>query len=761
MLKRFLIALLAILICYPAFSKNHKKPVIIPEPFSLILKKGYFKFSESTKINIGDEKYRSDAGIFNQYLKKYYGFELEIIKNDNILPACINIFPTIPVKDEAYGLDITKSEITIYGDQNGGVFHAFQTLKQLIPAGKKKHLKIKCMAMYDYPAFPWRGMHLDVCRHFFPKEFIKEYIDFLAFYKMNTFHWHLTDDQGWRIEIKKYPELTKTGAYRKGTKPGHSSGNETNYDTSLYGGYYSQDDIREIVEYARQRHISIVPEIEMPGHSLAAITAYPVFSCTGGPFNVATKWGVFDDVFCPKDTTFMFLEDVLTEVLELFPGKYIHIGGDEVPKTRWHSCPNCQALIKSKGLKDESELQSYFIRHIDSFITAHGRNIIGWDEILDGGLAPNAAVMSWRGIEGGIAAAKQHHSVVMTPGGYCYFDHYQGDPRNEPLAIGGYTTLEKVYSFNPVPAGLDSIEKKFILGAQGNLWTEYIADTKQVEYMVFPRICALSEVLWSPAAIRNYPDFRKRLVPHFKLLDLYGINYSKAIFEIRKTVQANPASTGVLFSLTQEYKTGTIRYTTDGTDPTSKYKKYKKPLSIQSDCIVKAAGFDKKGNKKGQVEQQFHINLASGKKINLTNEPSQSYNNGGAGTLVDGVLGRIPWNGKEWLGFSGKDLTAVIDLGRNSIVRKISLDVLRAEASWIYLPKNIDVYISADGSNYIKVGSSDSLAIVAAGRTILFNFNPAVARYVKITAANLGKIPVGKPGEGYDAWLFVDEISVE
>lgn len=741
------------------FCLKNKPTDIIPQPYKITLKNGYFHLNALTRINIRDEEFRPEAEIFSQYFKKFYGFELQIIKENQDLINCINLHFTDSGKTGFYNLNIQKQMICVYGNP-AGIFYAFQTLKLLLPLPGDKSLRIKNMQIADFPQFSWRGMHLDVCRHFFPKEFIKEYIDILALYKMNTFHWHLTDDQGWRIEIKKYPELTSTGAYRKGTKPGHSSESISNYDTTTYGGFYTQDDIREIVEYARQRHITIVPEIEMPGHALAALASYPVYSCTGGPFSVGTKWGVFEDVFCPKDTTFMFLEDILTEVMELFPGQYIHIGGDEVPKVRWRDCPHCQGLIKARGLKDENELQSYFIQHIDSFLATHGRITIGWDEILEGGLASNAAVMSWRGAQGGIAAAKQHHKVVMTPGGYCYFDHYQGDPRNEPLAVGGYTTLEKVYSFNPVPYELDSSEKDFILGAQGNVWSEYILNGKQVEYMVIPRICALSEVLWSPVETRNYNAFRKRLVKHFKLLDVYGLNYSRALFEIRKNILPNPSGTGVLLSLNQEFKTGSIRFTMNGTEPGPKSEKYKRPLKIRSDCTVRAAGFDRKGNKNGKTEQDFHINLATGKIILLEEMPSESYNNGGAKALVDGVYGRIPWNGKEWLGFSGKELTAVIDLGKKTAISKVTVDVLRAEASWIYLPVKIEVWISVDGINFEKTASADSTEILKSPRTVEFKFSPTDSRYVKIMAVNLGIIPKGKPGEGYPAWLFVDEIGV-
>jgi hexosaminidase len=374
-------------------------------------------------------------------------------------------------------------------------------------------IKLDNLMMDDIPKFQWRGMHLDVSRHFFSKEFIKKYIDYLAMYKMNTFHWHLTDDQGWRIEIKKYPKLTEVGAWRNGSMTGHYT--DQTFDDIRYGGFYTQEEIKEIVAYAKERYITVVPEIEMPGHALAALASYPEFSCTGGPFEVGKSWGVFDDVFCPKDETFTFLENILAEVIALFPSEYIHIGGDECPKVRWKSCPKCQKRIKDEKLKDEHELQSYFIQRIEKFVNSKGRKIIGWDEILEGGLAPNAAVMSWRGTEGGIAAAKEKHFVVMSPGSHCYFDHYQGEPKNEPIAFGGYTNVEKVYSFNPIPKELSEEESKYILGAQANVWTEYINTPEHVEYMVFPRIAALSEVLWGTSNPNEYKVFETRLISAF------------------------------------------------------------------------------------------------------------------------------------------------------------------------------------------------------------------------------------------------------
>lgn len=498
---------------------------LIPQPETVEMHKGNFTLNKETVIQVDAKMF--EAQYLQQAIKAQTGLDLKIVPV-SVKPNKISLSHSLNtnLSKEGYGMMISNKNIAIYAEQPKGFFYGIQTLLQLIPSETKEKINLPCLLITDFPKYSWRGMHLDCARHFFPVSFVKKYIDYLAMYKFNTFHWHLTDDQGWRIEIKKYPKLTEVGAYRNGSMVGHYD--DQKFDTIRYGGFYTQDQIKEVVAYASQRHITVVPEIEMPGHAVAALAAYPEYSCTGGPFEVAKQWGVLDDVFCPKEETFTFLENILAEVMTLFPSQYIHIGGDECPKTRWKTCPHCQALIKENGLKDEHELQSYFVQRIEKFVNRKGRKIIGWDEILEGGLAPNAAVMSWRGTEGGIAAAKQQHYVVMTPGSHVYFDHYQGEPKNEPVAIGGYTTLEKVYSFDPTPKELNKEQGKYILGAQANLWSEYIETPKHVEYMVFPRMIALSEVLWGTSNSDKYEDFKSRLIQNCKVLDAQGINYSKA-----------------------------------------------------------------------------------------------------------------------------------------------------------------------------------------------------------------------------------------
>jgi N-acetyl-beta-hexosaminidase/alpha-L-fucosidase len=515
-------------------------PAIIPKPVSTEWQQGTFSINKNTVL-VADAPEAPSAGFFAAYLERIYGLHLHTLGSGKQPASNYIRLDTAPAttatREGRYTLQVTKDAITITGDTHPGTFYGMQTLIQLLPADPaalpagpagaqadpSAALSIPAVSIEDYPRFAYRGLHLDVGRHFFPVDFIKKYIDFIALHKMNYFHWHLTEDQGWRIEIKKYPKLTEIGSCRNGTIIGHNPG--TGNDSIAYCGYYTQQEIKDVVKYAADRYITILPEIELPGHSSAALTAYPWLGCTGGPYQVKQSWGVFKDVFCAgNDSTFQFLEDVLDEVMALFPSRYIHIGGDECPKTSWKACPKCQKRIRDNGLKDENELQSYFVQRIEKYINSKGRQIIGWDEILEGGLAPNAVVMSWRGEQGGIDAAKQDHDVIMTPGEYVYFDHSQLQ-NDDSLTIGGYLPLSKVYQYEPIPHGLTDDQAKHVRGAQANIWTEYMTNPRKVEYMLFPRLSALSEVLWSPAAQRSWPDFEQRLQTQYKRYELWNANY--------------------------------------------------------------------------------------------------------------------------------------------------------------------------------------------------------------------------------------------
>jgi hexosaminidase len=467
---------------------------------------------------------------------------------------------------------------------------------------------------------------------------------------------------------------------------------------------------------------------------------------------------VLDDVFCPKEETFAFLEDVLSEVMALFPSEYIHIGGDECPKTRWKSCSHCQKRIKDEKLKDEHELQSYFIQRIEKFVNSKGRKIIGWDEILEGGLAPNAAVMSWRGTEGGISAAKQKHFVVMSPGSHCYFDHYQGEPSNEPIAIGGYTTLEKVYQYNPIPTELNSEEAKYILGAQANVWTEYMNSTEHVEYMVFPRITAMSEVLWGTSNPEKYKIFEDRVVNHMTRWNKKNINFSKVIYEVVSDISVN--NNEIFYALKGRINEG-IRYTLNNSEPNWNSQNYIAPLKIDKDCTIKSSYFENGIAKSATISQEFHITKSSGKSISLSSEPSKTYGKGGAYALVDGVKGDLLRFGKNWLGFSGKDVEATIDFGTSTTFEKISLNTFNGETSWIYLPKEIQFFLSNDGKTFELIQTISEDKIISSNGVIQILIPNSTAKYLKMIVKNYGIIPDGKPGAGNPSWLFMDEISVE
>lgn len=580
--------------CAPRAAYDLQTYPVIPQPRSLKPAAGWFALDTTTVIWVA-----APPGDSLQAVAERWASELRAL---NGLPLPVTTGGTRPaaaehtieirfdgggeVGPEGYRLRVSPAGVLLSGGGRAGVFYGLQTLRQLLPPDPlpgEADWRIPAVRITDSPRFRYRGMHLDVSRHFFPTSFIKRYIDLLARYKLNVFHWHLTDDQGWRLQILKHPRLTEVGAYRKETILGKNFDPYVG-DSVPYGGFYTQDEVRDIVAYARQRFVTIVPEIEMPGHSLAALAAYPDLACTSGPFEVATRWGVFPDIYCPSEHTFSFLEDVLSEVMDLFPGPYIHVGGDEAPKVRWQESDTAQAVMRREGLKDEDELQSYFIRRIERFLNAHGRRLIGWDEILEGGLAPEATVMSWRGMDGGIEAARQGHDVIMTPTSHMYFDFYQGDPDQEPLAIGGYTPLKKVYDFEPVPPDLTPTEAQHILGAQANVWTEYMATPEHVEYMVLPRMLALSEVVWSPRQKRNWDGFVQRLPWHLRFLE--GLGYHYRIPDVGGLERDRiTLADHIQVRLTAPLAEAEVHYTLDGSDPLPSSPVYREPLELAVDTV--------------------------------------------------------------------------------------------------------------------------------------------------------------------------------
>ena len=755
---------------------------LVPAPQSVTERPGTFVWPVHLICNFNDTSLKKEAQYLQEVLEQRYQYRIStqyvISKNRNITRKPqklieLSLSKKDMVNPEAYDLRITDDTIFIKAPHNKGIFYGIQTLLQLIPLEQGHQLPtgnvaIPQVRIQDEPRFRYRGMHLDVARHFQPVSFVKKYIDYLATYKFNSFHWHLTEDQGWRIEIKKYPKLTSVGGYRNGTIIGRYPG--TGNDSLQYGGFYTQNDIKEIVQYAAERHIDVIPEIEMPGHASAAIAAYPELSCFPNESSkilestpwvgnrngklVQQTWGVFEDVFCPTEYSFKFLEDVLDEVALLFPSNYIHIGGDECPKESWKRSAFAQALIKEKNLKDEHGLQSYFLQRIEKYINRKGKKMIGWDEILEGGLAPNATVMSWRGEEGGIAAAKEQHDVIMTPGGWVYFDHSQSS-NEDSVTIGGFTPLQKVYEYEPIPAVLSSAEAKYIIGAQANVWTEYMNNQQKIEYMIFPRMAALSEVLWTAKEKRNWGNFEKRLPSIFAYYKKNGINYSNAYYDLQSKV-ISTTTNGIAWQLNTLLPEGKIFYTINN----GAWTQYTAPIPVSHNATLQASLQDTKGkNISNIVQQTFMLNKASGKKLTFATPPSKAYEGAGAFTLVDGVQNnRGMSKSGQFLGFSGKDLEAIIDLENSMPINEIILHSFEQTGSWIYRPTSVSFYESNDAVQYklletvTNLNSNKHVSYVSRTKT--------QARYIKIVAQNKGIIGDGLPGAGNKAWLFVHEIEI-
>ncbi len=612
-MKRFLLVAISLVLVLGCSKKPMDRPIgIIPQPAFLQQEEGVFTLEKTTPVYVdaGDSSLLRTIGFLNERLEKAAGFSLKVIQDDPLRHGQEKgiFLLDAELSKEAYNLEITPGRVLIeYGD-GAGAFYAVQTILQLLPTeifaeNRQRGVRweLPCCAIEDAPRFPYRGMHLDCCLHFFSVDFLKKYIDVMALHKVNRFHWHLTEDQGWRLEIKKYPLLTEKGQWRKETVIGSLSSGF--YDGKPYGGYYTQDEVRELVRYASERYVTIIPEIELPGHALAAIACYPELSCgLEDHYETATRWGIFKQVYCPKEETFKFLEDVFDEVFELFPTELVHIGGDECPKVSWKKCPHCQSLIKKLGLKDEFELQSWFIQRMEKYINSKGHQIIGWDEILQGGLAPNAKVMSWLGEEGGIKAAQQHHEVVMAPYPKYYLDYWQADPESEPLAMGGPTTLRTMYEYNPVPEVLTSDERRYIIGVEGCVWTEYMPTPARVEYMAWPRMCAIAEAGWSKAD-KDWNRFTRSLELHLGRLDRLGVAYCKAFFdpfiELHKDTEYSKVAT-----ISVDAPGAEIRYTLDGSTPTAESRLYEGPFVINRQQRVTAAAF-REGKRIGDIKYKI------------------------------------------------------------------------------------------------------------------------------------------------------------
>ena len=758
---------------------------VIPLPQKAERRPGSFLVSPNTVILIpaGDDEIKQVAEYLAGRLKQGTGWDLKVMETSPSQAAGPSnpIFYFNKIEDfgrpsEGYRLTVEPAKTTLEAGGPPGFFYAVQTVLQLLPveifsspAVPGVRWSIPAVRIADAPRYPWRGMLLDVSRHFFPKEFIKRYVDFLAMHKMNTFHWHLTDDQGWRIEVKKYPRLVEVGAWRADREADVWTNRKPQREgeKATYGGFYTQEDIKEVLAYAASRFVTIVPEIEMPGHCLSALAAYPQYSCTGGPFTVPTGsvWPI-THVYCPgNEETFAFIEDVLSEVAFLFPGEYIHIGGDEVDKANWKICPKCQARMKAEGLKTEEELQSWFIRRVEKFLNARGKKLIGWDEILEGGLAPNAAVMSWRGTEGGTAAAREGHDVVMTPTSHCYFDYYQGQPADEPAAIGGYLTLSKVYSFEPTPAEIGAEKARHILGAQANLWTEYIATPSHAEYMTFPRIAAIAEVGWTVKNARSWEDFAKRMTAQYERYRRAGINFAKSAFNVGLDPLIDPATKSMVVRMQTETHAPDIRYTLEESDPRPDSGRYTGPLRISRTTTIRAGTFEG-GRLQGKItETRFAAHKAMGRPVKLALPYKERYKGGGEIGLTDGLRGTTSHTDGRWQGFEGDDLVAEIDLGGPQAISRITAGFLQNIDSWIFFPVSVDFAVSDDGRDYRTVATiANDVSLQTAGailKEFVANAPRVNARYVRVLAKNIGLCPDGHPGKGGKAWIFADEIIVD
>lgn len=741
---------------------------VVPLPQEIIENQGTpFVLDNNVKILYpeGNQNMQRNAEFLAQYIKESTGKTLSVQTGTTGENSIILELGLTSENPEAYQLKVAENGVTISGPTAAGVFYGVQTLRKSLPVVQGMEIALPQVVIKDAPRFEYRGMMLDVSRHFFSIDSVKRYIDLLALHNINRFHWHISDDQGWRIEIKKYPELTQIGSKRKETVIGRNSGK---YDGMPYGGFYTQEEAKEVVAYAKDRYITVIPEIDMPGHMQGALAAFPELGCTGGPYDVWTMWGVSEDVLCAgNDKTREFIENVLSEIIEIFPSEYIHVGGDECPKTRWKKCPKCQAKIKALGLKAdkqhsaEERLQSYFISNAEKFLNAHGRQIIGWDEILEGGLAPNATVMAWRGVGEGLKAVKLQHDAIMVPTTYLYFDYYQAkDKDQEPLSIGGYVPLEKVYSFDPVPENLTPEEAKHIIGTQANLWTEYIWTFRHVEYMVLPRMDALSEIQWVQPNQKNYEDFLSRMPKMFDIYNIYNYNYAKHLFDIDGNFTPNEKE-GTLDVTMSTLGDAKIYYTLDGTEPAPSSKEYAGELKIKENCTLKAIAIRPSGNSRVYTEK-IALNKATLKPITALQPINKQYGFKGAPVLVDGLQGGFNYKTGRWIAFYGNDMEVVIDLQEPTEISCVEINTCVEKGDWIFDARGLALEVSEDGTNFTPVAAEEYPAMKKDDRNGIYNhkliFDPQKTRYVKVIAKSERSIPEWHGGKGNLGFLFVDEV---
>lgn len=742
---------------------------IIPKPLDVNCK-GDASFLLKDGVAViypeNNRKMQDNAEFLVDYVERQTGVKLTSHAG---MPVDGAICLTLDLSDdnaEAYKLIVNDKRVCISGASEAGVFYGIQTLRKSLPVAQDINVNLSAVEIYDKPRFAYRGAMLDVARHFYTVDEVKTFIDMLALHNINRFHWHLTDDQGWRIEIKKYPKLMSVASERKETVVGRWYSGI--YDGKSYGGYYTQDELRDVIDYAAKRHITIIPEVDLPGHMQAALTAYPELGCTGGPYEVRTIWGVSQDVLCVgNDFTLQFVKDVLSEVADIFPSEYIHIGGDECPKVRWEKCPKCQERIKSLGLKSdakhtkEQRLQSYMIQEAAKYLKEKGKRIIGWTEILEGGLVPDATLMSWIGESGGIEAAHQHHDVIMTPNTYLYFDYYQSKKvEDEPLAIGGYLPIEKTYNYEPMPKELTKEEQQYIKGVQANLWTEYIPVFSQVQYMVLPRLGAAAEVQWTDPSKKDYKDFLRR-VPHLvAVYDCYGWNYATHVYDVNVDMKADTVN-HVLNVQLSTMADDPIYYTLDGQDPTEKSLKYTKPFTIDQSVVLKTMAVHPDRTSKISVDT-IRFNKATLKPVVLLQPNESRFSPDGPVVLIDGRNGNHSFDTGAWLTVAGNDLEAVINMQAETILNSASVHVYVRKDAWLFDARGFSVSVSSDNKNYKEVASqeykqmqeSDSDGIIEHE----LSFDPCKATYVKIKVISEKSMPDWHWDAGKVPFLLVDEI---
>lgn len=767
---------LSILLCLTACHPPKKEVVftsddlsIIPQPQSMVLGKGYFQFTQETVFVIDPALMPARLPFFEQF-ERASGFKFAVQKvalSGN--SVVIDTDKSLP--KEGYTLTVTPQQINIKAADYNGALYALQTLRQLLPNEVestklvKRDWLVPSVTISDAPQYQWRGLMLDVSRHFFPKEYILKTLDRMAMLKLNTFHFHLVDNEGWRIEIKKYPKLTEVGAWRvdqedklwdeRTPNPANAFANPATAPKK-YGGFYTQEDIKEIVAYASARGITVIPEIEMPAHAMSAIAAYPELSCHKRPIGVPSGavWPITDIYCAGQEETFDFIEEVLTEVLALFPSQYIHVGGDEATHTEWEHCPKCQLRMKEHQLKNVHQLQSYFIKRIDDFLTSKGRTLVGWDEIMDGGLAKNAVVMNWRGIEVGKKALAQGNPIVLTSD--CYIDNYQGLPDYEPQANGGYLPLKKLYNYNLEKEALAdaSVEKNKVLGTQANLWAEHVGSTEHSEYMLFPRLLALAEISWTNDKLKDWDSFMRRTQHFMQRMDVMGIHYARSVYQVVPTVENKEGN--IYLKLECEVPNADIRYAL-GDTPIEKGEKYTAPIAIKGTTTYKAAVFSANATNtitSGQIT--FH--KAIGKPVSYSPLYHKSYQGQGEGTLTNVIRGTKNFHDGQWLGWLGDDVTLTLDLGETTEVSEVRIGAMDAQSSGIYFPERLTVALSVDGKNYREVAAQEEPCTIKGKPSLkdfVLKFAPQSTRYLKIQLKN-----VKTPPKGGDAWLFIDEILV-